>query len=257
MVGKQKEVNQKIMPEVSSVSSDTYDGARLKRLADLLAEISRGNLSSDSPHEGIGPLGGLERNVALTLNSFRGIVIQGRAASEDLITTSTDLANSTDQISSSVQQIATTVAQIAKGSQTQAEEIDQINKLTEDLEIDMKTLATKMTHVSDMSSAAGKTAYRGSKSAAEAEQRIAQIINVSHDSADNIKGLAERCDKISSYLDVIRKIAGKTILLALNAAIEAARAGEAGGGFDVVADEVKDLAEGSARSSEEIEIMIS
>lgn len=233
------------------------DGKRISDLCTLLKEAAAGNLVQDVILDGDGPVGELQKNVGNALARFRHVVSQGVAASNDMISTSTELTNSTDQVITSVQQISTTVQQIAKGSQQQAEEIDAINKLTEDLNSGMKTLASKMNKAADMSTAVGKASSTGTRSAAAAEEKIAKIINVSHDSADNIRNLAERCDKVSSVLDVIRKIAGKTNLLALNAAIEAARAGEAGKGFAVVADEVKDLAEGTAKSSEEIEVIIS
>lgn len=232
------------------------DEKRISDLSALLKEAAEGNLVEDAVLDGNGLVGDLQKNVVNALARFAHVVSQGVAASNDIISTSTELANSTDQVSTSVQQISTTVQQIAKGSQQQAEEIDAINKLTEDLNSGMKALAAKMSKAAAMSTAVGKVSSSGSKAAAAAEEKIAKIIDVSHDSAENIRNLAERCDKVSSVLDVIRKIAGKTNLLALNAAIEAARAGEAGKGFAVVADEVKDLAEGTAKSSEEIEMII-
>ncbi|MEW6604324.1 MAG: methyl-accepting chemotaxis protein [Thermoproteota archaeon] len=232
------------------------DDKRISDLSALLKEVAEGNLVQDVVLDGNGPVGELQKNVDNALVLFKHVVSQGMAASIDIISTSTELANSTDQVSTSVQQISTTVQQIAKGSQQQAEEIDAINKLTEDLNSGMKTLAAKMSKAAAMSTAVGNASSGGSKAATAAEEKIAKIIDVSHDSAENIRNLAERCDKVSSVLDVIRKIAGKTNLLALNAALEAARAGEAGKGFAVVADEVKDLAEGTAKSSEEIEMII-
>jgi methyl-accepting chemotaxis protein len=64
--------------------------------------------------------------------------------------------------------------------------------------------------------------------------------------------LSEHAQSIESILGLIRDIAGQTNLLALNATIEAARAGDAGRGFAVVAQEVKSLAQQTARATDDI-----
>lgn len=78
-----------------------------------------------------------------------------------------------------------------------------------------------------------------------------------HRTQDIVRVLADNAQKIGDVVGLITNIASQTNLLALNATIEAARAGDAGKGFAVVASEVKNLAQQTAKATEEIRVQIS
>lgn len=91
------------------------------------------------------------------------------------------------------------------------------------------------------------------------ERTVGSILGIRETVAETtrkVKRLAESSQEIAKIVALIAAIASRTNLLALNASIEAARAGEAGRGFAIVADEVRQLADRSAKALKEIEQIV-
>ncbi len=176
--------------------------------------------------------------------------------SENVSSSSQQLSSSAQQINSTTQEIAATVQQIAKGSQAQAQQVEEASKILEQMNVNVDQVANSSQSSAATSVQAANDAEKGNQAVKAAMVKMNKIYETVTDSARIVKTLGARSEQIGQIVSVITNIADQTNLLALNAAIEAARAGEAGRGFAVVAEEVRKLAEGSAKAAEEITILI-
>ncbi|MDF9616228.1 methyl-accepting chemotaxis protein [Pseudomonas entomophila] len=153
-------------------------------------------------------------------------------------------------------QSALIASQTSAGMQQQHREIEQVATAANEMSATAQDVAHNASQAAQAARGADQAAREGLALVDANRQAIDRLANGMDSAMQEARALESRSEQIGSVLEVIRAIAEQTNLLALNAAIEAARAGEAGRGFAVVADEVRNLAQRTQVSVEEIRQVI-
>ncbi|MFW6035609.1 MAG: methyl-accepting chemotaxis protein [Halothermotrichaceae bacterium] len=157
--------------------------------------------------------------------------------------------NKSDRIS---KEVTRSLREIAEGAEEQAHSMDDINANAHSTADDLKDLSEASSDMREVTRETSRVTASGNQKINVLDQQIEEVNEVVAKNVEVVTDLNNQTQQIGEILETINSIAGQTNLLALNAAIEAARAGEAGRGFSVVADEIRELAEISTKSTDEI-----
>jgi len=153
--------------------------------------------------------------------------------------------DSSHDVVSTMEQMAANISAMAGGAETASNSVKNIAGAAENMRGNMNTIDGAIRNMGErIGQIAGSTG--------EVRKISADATGKASGATDVMYKLNAAAKEIGKFTDVIKVIAKKTNLLALNATVEAARAGEAGKGFTVVAGEIKQLANQSAESANDI-----
>jgi methyl-accepting chemotaxis protein len=203
----------------------------LRRVKDVCSALADGDLTRTAALTSRDEAGQMGQALDVAVIRIRDTVatIDGSAGS---------LAGAAEQMSTVAVQIAGSAEQTTAQARTVSTAAEQISR-----SVDAVAAGSEQ-----MGAAIGEI----SQNAAEAAKVASEAVDLASSTSLTMNKLGESSAQIGNVIKVITAIAEQTNLLALNATIEAARAGEAGKGFAVVASEVKDLAQETARATEDI-----
>jgi methyl-accepting chemotaxis protein len=168
----------------------------------------------------------------------------------------TDLTEAADVMASSSNEILALTTQLAASSSETATAVSQTSTTISEVKQTVRLVSQKADYVSESAQNAAAVSQNGRLAVNESVTRMNQIREQMESIADSIVKLSEQSQTIGAIIASVNDIANQSNLLAVNASIEAAKAGEQGKGFQVVAQEVRNLAEQSKDATAQVRAIL-
>jgi len=190
-------------------------------------------------------LGSVKENLAKVVATVEKV----KGASNQIVEGVTVVRELSEENREGASLVVKSMEDVSAESDRLSQRIDSSMEMTEDINQQVGNVAELITHIVELSEKSVEHASASSAELGNAVESTNTMARLSTDVEEILKQFRHQFERVKAETGTIDKISSQTNLLALNASIEAARAGEAGKGFSVVADEIRDLSQGTQKSS--------
>ena len=183
---------------------------------------------------------------------LRQIVSEVIAEADRIAGAAGDLSAVSEQLAASSSEVSSAMVEISGGADQQRAALTAMGTGLEGLRAAIGEMADAAERAAQLGEEIRSVADRNRSDVAAAGSVLLNVREVVQTTSKQVTQLGDLSASIDDFVELIKRISSQTNLLALNAAIEAARAGEHGRGFAIVAEEVRQLADESARAAEAV-----